>query len=194
MCCLVAFLLAPSLAGCSGGGYSHYAGRLVKQQGGEKTRPDKRITRRVVLRHPNSGEHLNLTYFEKGQYQSSAMRKIDHLFRDRRQNETYRIDPELIDFMVDIRSRLGLPPSVVFEVLSGYRSPTTNKRLRRNNKQTAKNSFHMRGWAVDFRIKGVNGKAIAEIAKTMQRGGVSYYPSSNHVHVDLGNIRTWRPK
>jgi len=25
----------------------------------------------------------------------------------------------------------------------------------------------------------------------MQRGGVAYYPEDNHVHVDLGNIRTW---
>ena len=49
----------------------------------------------------------------------------------------------------------------------------------------------MHGWAVDFRIEGVKGKAICEIAKTMQRGGVAYYPEDNHVHVDLGNIRTW---
>ncbi len=116
------------------------------------------------------------------------------MFRDRQTNETAKIDPELIDYLVDIRTRLGLPPTVVFEILSGYRSRDTNEKLRDSSGQVAKESLHMHGWAVDFRIKGVNGKAIAEIAKTMQRGGVSYYPSSNHVHVDLGNIRTWATK
>ena len=83
---------------------------------------------------------------------------------------------------------------MVFEILSGYRSQASNDKLRLINGQAAKESFHIHGWAVDFRIKKVNGKAISEIAKTMQRGGVSYYPSSNHVHVDLGNIRTWATK
>ncbi len=191
---LLSFLLCLTLVGCGSAGHSYYAGNLVKQYGGEKTRPDNRITRQVILSHPKSGERLNIAYFKNGSYQPAAMKKIDRLFRDRREDSIGKIDPELIDYMDDIRARLGLPPSVVFEVLSGYRSPKTNRRLRRSNKQTAKNSFHMRGWAVDFRIRGVNGRAIAEIAKTMQRGGVSYYPSSNHVHVDLGNIRSWRPK
>jgi len=28
----------------------------------------------------------------------------------------------------------------------------------------------------------------------MQRGGVAYYPEDNHVHVDLGNIRSWKTR
>jgi len=183
------------LSGCGvGPTSSHYAGNLVKQYGGEKTKPDQKAMRYIMLRHPTSGETVNVTYFKNGAYQPDSMKKIDYLFRDRHKNEVKKIDPELIDFLIDIRSRLGLPPSVVFEILSGYRSPITNGHLKNNNKQTAKNSLHMQGFAVDFRISGVNGKAIAEIAKTMQRGGVSYYPASNHVHVDIGNIRSWKPK
>ncbi len=179
------------LAGC---GSSGMAGKLVKQYGGEKTRPDDVPERRIVLSHPPSGERLDLTYYANGRYDPAAMKKIEKLFRDRRTGEVGKIDPELIDYMVDIRRRLGLPSGVVFEILSGYRSPESNASLRANGGQAAKNSFHLHGWAVDFRIAGVNGKAIAEIAKTMQRGGVSFYPSSNHVHVDLGNIRTWATK
>lgn len=192
---LLSLLLCSVLVGCSyGGNQSSYAGKLVKQNSAVKTKPDKVVERHILLLCPKSGERLNLTYFKNGHYLPLAMKKINRLFRDRRENEIKPIDPELIDYLVDIRSRLGLPPTVLFEILSGYRSPKTNRRLRRSNKQTAKNSYHMRGWAVDFRIRGVNGRAIAEIAKTMQRGGVSYYPSSNHVHVDLGNIRTWKTK
>ncbi len=188
------FLLALLfLAGCSsfGGSSSPYAGHLVRQHGGEKTKPDTVAKRFIILLHPSSGERLNLIYSVNGKYDPKAMKKINTLFRDRRANKTIKIDPELIDYLVDIRSRLGLPSSVVFEILSGYRARATNEKLRKSNGQVAKGSYHMRGWAVDFRIKGVNGKAIAEIAKTMQRGGVSYYPSSNHIHVDLGKIRSW---
>ncbi len=178
------------LGGCMGGGVST-TGKLVKQYGGEKTRPDKVAMRSIVLVHPHSHERLNLTYYKNGTYDPDAMQAIEHLFRDRHINKSGKIDPELIDYMVDIRTRLGLPPTVVFEVLSGYRASATNEKLRSSNGQVAKESLHKYGWAVDFRIKNVSGKAIAEIAKTMQRGGVSFYPSSNHVHVDLGNIRTW---
>lgn len=189
-------VLLVSLSACGGGtgGRSSFSGKLVKQHGGEKTRPDKVEERSIILLYPKANERLNLTYFVKGKYDSAAMDKIDYLFRDRNNGKVGKIDPELIDYMVDIRRRLGLPPSVEFEILSGYRSPETNARLREKNKQAAKESLHMHGWAVDFRIRKVNGSAIAEIAKTMQRGGVSFYPSTNHVHVDLGNIRTWATK
>lgn len=194
-------LLLVLLSGCAGGAdrgtnraSGSYAGKLVKQYGGEKTRPDAVAVRTIVLTYPKAGERLNLTYYKNGDYDPEAMHQIDMIFRDRNVNKVGKIDPELIDYLVDIRRRLGLPPGVPFEILSGYRSPETNARLRISNSQVAKESLHMHGWAVDFRVKGVNGKAIAEIAKTMQRGGVSFYPSSNHVHVDLGNIRTWATK
>lgn len=199
---LVLLVMMVTLGGCFGAtdgsgakaSKSGMAGKLVKQYGGEKTKPDKVAERVILLSHPKSGESLNLTYFARGQYDAAAMKQIDTIFRDRNVNEVGKIDPELIDYLVDIRTRLGLPPSAVFEILSGYRSPETNGKLRETNGQAAKESLHMHGWAVDFRIKNVNGRAISEIAKTMQRGGVSYYPSSNHVHVDLGNIRTWATK
>ena len=194
---LIILLLLFPLASCSlwdDPGYASRSGRLVKQYGGKKTRPDYAMRRSVILLRSGTKERLNLTYYKNGHYDSVALRKINKLFRDRLTGRIGKIDPELIDFMVDIRTRLGLPPTVEFTVLSGYRAPASNRKLRRSNKQVAKNSYHLRGWAVDFKIRHVNGKAIAEIAKTMQRGGVSYYPSSNHVHVDLGNIRTWKPK
>lgn len=177
------------LAACGGG--SVPAGKLVRQYGGPKTRPDKVSERTIILSYPYTNEKLNLRYYHDGAYDPDAMAAINRLFRDRHNGKIGKIDPELIDFLVDIRTRLALPPVVVFEILSGYRSPETNAELSRRNNHVAKDSLHITGWAVDFRAVGVNGAAIAEVAKTMQRGGVSYYPADNHVHVDLGNIRTW---
>lgn len=184
--CLFCFVL--SLAACGG---TAPTGKLVKQYGGPKTQPDRLATRTIILLHSTTGERLNLTYYHDGSHDRAAMRKINKLFRDRRDGTVGEIDPELVDFLVDIRTRLALPPTVVFEILSGYRSRDSNSKLARSNGQVATESLHMYGLAVDFRIAGVHGSAIAEVAKTMQRGGVSFYPSSNHVHVDIGNIRTW---
>jgi uncharacterized protein YcbK (DUF882 family) len=185
---LALFLILFALSACAAAdaGYHPVSGR-----GLTKTEPDREPVRRIVLTYPYTHEKIDLIYFHDAAYDPSAMGKINKLMRDRHTNTVGVIDPELIDYMVDIRKRLGLPSTVVFQVLSGYRTPETNARLAVTNNNVAKESLHMHGWAVDFRIEGVNGKAICEIAKTMQRGGVAYYPEDNHVHVDLGNIRTW---
>lgn len=158
-----------------------------------KTRPDQLPARTISFSHLGEPP-LTVTYFHHGHYDAKALRAIDTMFRDRRAGVAGKIDPELIDFLVDIRTRLNLPPTVTFEILSGYRTPRTNAALARVNNNVAGESLHMHGWAVDFRVAGVDGGAIAEIAKTMQRGGAAYYPKSNHVHVDLGYIRTWHEK
>ncbi len=160
-------------------------------RGMPKTRPDMLAERRIILRYPYNGETVDTVYYHDHAYDQNALAEINRLCRDRHAGVVGPIDRELVDYLVDIRTRLNLPDTVVFEVLSAYRTPETNARLAISNSNVAKESLHMHGWAIDFRIAGVSGKAISAIAKTMQRGGVSYYPSDNHVHVDLGNIRTW---
>jgi uncharacterized protein YcbK (DUF882 family) len=159
-----------------------------------KTRPDPLIKRRIIVVCPYSDEKLDVVYYHNGDYDAAVMQKINVLFRDRKANVVGKIDPELIDYLVDIRTRLGLPNTIVFQILNGYRTRATNDAMCRRDTNAAKESYHMHGWAVDFRVVGVNGRAMAEIAKTMQRGGVAYYPDDNHIHVDLGNIRTWKTK
>ncbi|MER2520319.1 MAG: DUF882 domain-containing protein [Bdellovibrionales bacterium] len=193
---LVVFVALLPLYGCGGGQDARHAGGRDKAAwwGLPKTKPDPTARRRIALSDKHGTEAVDLVYYRNGRYDPAAMRKINRLFRDKRANEEGDIDPELIDYLVDIRTRLNLPSSVTFEILDGYRTQETNEWMAQRNNNVALESHHMRGWAVDFRIQGVDGRAICEIAKTMQRGGVAYYPKDNHVHVDLGNIRTWREK
>jgi len=183
----LALLTVFTLCACGSSDGHH----MVSGRGLPKTQPDGDPVRRIVMAYPYTRETIDVVYFHDGAYDARAMEKINNLMRDRHANVAGAIDPELIDYMVDIRKRLGLPPTVQFQILSGYRTPETNARLAVTNGNVAKESLHMHGWAVDFRIDSVNGKAICAIAQTMQRGGVAYYPEDNHVHVDLGNIRTW---
>lgn len=191
------FLAVLGLAACGGGvskGTAPKSDRFAAAYSLEKTHPDRLNSRRIVFVETHSGEKLDTVYFHDGTYDQKELKKINYLFRDRHANVVGDIDPELIDYLVDIRTRLGLPSSVTFDLLNGYRTRATNAAMSRSNKNVAIESLHIHGWAVDFRIPGVDGRAICEIAKTMQRGGVADYPNDNHVHVDLGNIRTWHEK
>ena len=76
-------------------------------------------------------------------------------------------------------------------MISGYRSPRTNAMLRRRSDGVAAHSLHMRGQAVDVRLPGVPTKRLQELALSLQRGGVGYYPKSDFVHLDTGRVRFW---
>ena len=191
--CLLICVMVTALAGCASSSSSS-SKKTVSSYGLAKTHPDNVAARRITMIHPHSGEKVDAVYFHDGHYDQTVMRNINRLFRDRRANVVGAIDPELIDYLVDIRTRLGLPDNVPFQILNGYRTEETNRIFASTNANVAKESYHLHGWAVDFRIDGVDGRVLCEIAKTMQRGGVAYYPRDNHVHVDLGNIRTWKQK
>ena len=150
--------------------------------------------RRVVLVHAASGEKADVVYHFNGTYDARALDKISRLLRDQHTGQIAPVDPELLDFVYDMLHRTGLPPSTEVHVTSGYRSPETNAKLVKTNRQAARESFHIRGQAIDFHVPSLPGGTLAEIAKTMQRGGVAFYPSSGHIHLDTGPVRTWKTR
>ena len=170
---LCAFILL--LVGCAGD-----LGRSTQAQ------------RFISLRYPPTGEAVAVNYVKNYRYDAAAMAQIDRIFRDRHTDEVIAIDPQLIDFIADLRDRIGLPETVTFDITSGYRSPESNARLALTNHSVARESWHTKGKAVDLRVPYLTGKAMAEVAKTMQRGGVAFYPRTGHVHIDTGGVRTWK--
>lgn len=144
----------------------------------------------LALEHHHTGESINLTYFEHGRYIAGAMEEISYLLRDYHNEEVHAVDPALLDQLHNIKLLLG--SNKPFHIVSGYRSPQTNANLRRHSRGVARHSLHMEGRAVDIRMEGVGAKSIRDVALTLQSGGVGYYPHSNFVHVDTGDLRTWR--
>lgn len=49
----------------------------------------------------------------------------------------------------------------------------------------------MQGEAIDIRIPGVPVSKLRDLALSLHRGGVGYYPRSGFVHVDVGRVRRW---
>ena len=49
----------------------------------------------------------------------------------------------------------------------------------------------MTGQAIDLRLPGYETKQIRKLAISLKAGGVGYYPKSDFVHMDTGDVRTW---
>lgn len=141
------------------------------------------------LHNMHTGDKLRLTYFEQGSYIKDALREINYLLRDYHTDDVHPIDTALLDQLYDLKQTLGV--NRPFHIVSGYRSPFTNARLRKHSHGVAEHSLHMQGRAIDIRIEGMSTKTIRNAALTMARGGVGYYPHNNFVHLDTGDFRTW---
>lgn len=77
------------------------------------------------------------------------------------------------------------------DIVSGFRAPKYNLMLRKKGHEVARDSQHTHGEAVDFRLPGVNTRALEKWARGLRLGGVGMYLESGFVHVDTGPIRRW---
>lgn len=146
---------------------------------------------RVSFRNSHTGESFSGVYRVGDKYLPEAFDRINYVMRDFRANEVFPMDPEAIDLIKLVHDKTGSDRPL--EVLSGYRSPKTNAMLRGVSARTgvARNSLHMFGQAVDIRMSEFNSKKLYNVAKSLHAGGVGYYPKSNFVHVDTGEVRFW---
>ena len=146
--------------------------------------------RSLSLLNTHTGERLKeVVYWEKGNYIHDALENLNHVLRDHRTNQVHPIDPMTLDLMAAISRKVDAKQP--FEIISGYRSPQTNRSLRNNSNGVAKNSYHMQGKAVDLRLPGVPLKTVRKAALDLSMGGVGYYSKSGFVHIDSGRVRSW---
>ncbi len=145
--------------------------------------------RKIQLRNLHTGEKIRATYWEDGKYIPETMRDMAHFLRDHRTGDKHRIDAGLMDILHDLQLRIGSRKE--FHIISGYRSPKTNRMLSSRSGGVAKRSLHMRGRAIDIRLPGTDLSNLRKAALSMRAGGVGYYPQANFIHVDTGRFRTW---
>lgn len=145
--------------------------------------------RSLCLYNTHSAERLTAEYWVDGWYNPDARARLNHILRDWRTGEVTEIDPALLDLLHQIQSRTDT--TAPLHVVCGYRSPATNARLARTNRGVARNSFHIKGMAVDIRLPDYNLRGLRQLALDLRVGGVGYYPRSGFVHVDTGPVRTW---
>ncbi|HDR1020778.1 TPA: YcbK family protein [Pasteurella multocida] len=150
--------------------------------------PKPRILR---FRNINTGDVFSSEFSLSKGFSSVALKRLDYLMRDKRNNHMHKMDPNLFSKLYRIQSNLGLRNTEI-QIICGYRSPASNAAMRRRSRGVASNSYHTRGQAIDFRIDGTPLAKVRQVAEKLNNGGVGYYPRSNFVHVDTGPVRTWR--
>ena len=147
--------------------------------------------RRIAFYSIHTQETLSVVYKRNGAYQPDALKRINWILRDWRQQEPTTIDPKLIDLAWEIHTELG--SRMPIHVISAFRSSKTNAMLRRTRGGQARRSQHMFGRAMDIRFPDVPVKRLRYSALIRERGGVGYYPTSAtpFVHIDTGRVRHW---
>jgi len=147
------------------------------------------VERSLGFHNTHTGETLAATYWAEGSYIKSELQDINILLRDHRSGDVYPIDTDLLDLLFVLQATVGSRKA--YQVISGYRSPSTNASLRKTSSGVAKHSYHMQGKAIDIRLSGCDLKQLHTAALSIEGGGVGYYPGSDFIHVDVGPLRSW---
>jgi len=152
----------------------------------EKPEPEYRLR----LYHTHTNERIDVVYRRGDDYIPSAIARLDRFLRDHRTGAVFQLDQRIFDLLHDLTAAVGRPDTEI-DIICGYRTPWSNELLRRTTTGVAEHSLHMLGEAIDIRIPGVPTRELRDLALSLHRGGVGYYPDSNFVHVDVGRVRRW---
>jgi len=146
--------------------------------------------RGLAMVHTHTQERIDIVYAVDGQYDAAALGTLNRFLRDHYSGDVGVIDPQVFELLHRVQRALatGRP----YEVISGYRCPTTNTQLRETRGGgVAKHSLHMEGRAIDVRLPGVALSDLRDAALSLRGGGVGFYPREQFVHLDTGRLRTW---
>jgi uncharacterized protein YcbK (DUF882 family) len=169
-------------------GWSFAAAGLLLS-GASGARAATEAVRQLAFYNLHTGESLSAVYWEGGRYLKDGLAEIDYVLRDFRTGDVLGIDPELLNLVHRLRRTMDDEEPV--HVISGYRSPATNAMLARRSKGVSKNSYHVKGMAIDLRLPKRRLADLRAAALALGGGGVGYYPKSDFVHVDTGPVRAW---
>ena len=147
------------------------------------------VERDLRLVNLHTGDAIDTSFWTPQGYQQDALQSINHVLRDHRADQATNMDIRLLEALTELSHRLGT--SEPFHVISAYRSPQTNEKLRQQGRKVAKRSYHMKGQAIDIRVPGVDLKDLHRAALSLKRGGVGFYGGPGFVHVDVGPVRRW---
>jgi uncharacterized protein YcbK (DUF882 family) len=153
--------------------------------------------RTLTLTRPQSNEKTKVLYWKDGEVIDSAYQELCHILRDVNGKATIPIDPKLLETLWATQAfiaRYGLEQPL--EILSGYRTPASNKRLIEQGVPAARQSLHMSGRAADIRIAALNEEVLGGLVQSFRKGGVGFYYRSGAkggwIHTDTGLNRTWK--
>jgi WD40 repeat protein len=145
----------------------------------------------LTLRSNHTGERMRIKVVDaKGKALAAGREQLAYMLRSGPDDLRKLPDPRLVELLYRTASHFGRQREIV--LISGHRSALFNKLRAKQSKQVAKQSRHVRGQAIDFRISGVAITTLHRWLKKKRWGGLGLYPDSNFVHLDTGPVRLWQ--
>jgi uncharacterized protein YcbK (DUF882 family) len=142
---------------------------------------------RLNLANPHTGETFSGFYRDDNGPIPRVMEELSVFLRDFHSGEKIGIDVAVLDFLSGVMQASGQQSATIF---SAYRTPETNAKLSKTHFGVAENSQHLYGRALDVHF-GDKLQDAMKAARSMQRGGVGWYPQSSFMHIDTGPVRNW---
>lgn len=157
--------------------------------------PENLPERRLRLYNVHTKERIDVTFWKEGSYDHIELARLDYFLRDWRSGDVKKIERTLITLIFYMKMALQQDyPHIAdqeIEVISGYRSPETNRRLKKMGRNVSTQSRHMYGMAIDIRFPGVPVSVMRDVARKFNIGGVGAYPHGKFIHIDTGRVRYW---
>lgn len=147
--------------------------------------------RRIYVKRASTGEVAEIFYYRNGRLDPQQYWLASYMLRDVTSKKMVYVDPKLLDLIAAVQAWLvyyGIHSPIIIQ--SGYRTPEYNKTL----KGAARESMHLYGKAIDFRVDGLSVAQLSKIVSFFQAGGVGIYKRGGFVHMDTGGIRVWHGK
>jgi uncharacterized protein YcbK (DUF882 family) len=144
---------------------------------------------KISIRNEHNGREAKVNLFHPaGMLNEKALDEIDTVFNIPNARKGEHISLRLL-FLLDYFSDM-IAPNKMIRLISGYRSPAYNQKLKESGGNVANTSTHMDGMAIDFFIDGVNGKTLWETVRKENCCGVGHYGGKS-IHLDAGKPRFW---
>ncbi len=122
----------------------------------------------LQLHNTHTGETLKITFRTEKGFVPDALEKLNNILADHRSQQHREMDPQLFVLLADLAAAANTDPN--YEIISGYRSPETNEKLRTNGGGQAKLSQHIQGKAIDVRLAGVTTDRLRDVAPRARAG------------------------
>lgn len=136
-------------------------------------------------------EQIRSVYFKDGAIVPEEYNRLCWFMRDAHVTQMVAMDRTLLDVLNGIQGFYRLNGwNYPIVINSGFRSLKTNNKLL--GEGASKNSMHLYGKAADIYMPGAPVRDVARLGLHFKQGGVGFYESKGFVHIDTGNLRSWK--
>lgn len=141
------------------------------------------------LYHTHLKEFTEIQFRSNGRLLPQGIQQINFALRSRSDEAIQEIDLNLVDLLDHLQDYFAID---TVEIISGYRSPQLNQKLKRQGRGVAKNSHHIKGGAIDFHFDEIREETLRDYLQQLQLGGVGFYGTLDFIHIDTGPYRNWQ--